>query len=302
MASRLKSRRKIKCQWGKKECHTRIEVENETITENQQAVHECEKPLDFFKLFFDSKLMGKNQQDTERYTNESITLDQLSAVLGITIVSGILAYPRRRLYWSKNDLLRNKLISESMSQKDFERLVSRQHSCNNQDADNHTEDKFFKLHVLLKSLNESFLKYGPATQHFSVDECIVPYFGQHSSKQFIRGEPISVGFKAWVIASQRGYVYQFCPYPGPAEKATSEHDFGSSANVVIHLMKVVQKRFNDSQLHVTMDNYFTSIPLLSYLMQLNIKGTGKIRRMRIPNAPSNINELENKERGSGVSW
>lgn len=135
----------------------------------------------------------------------------------------------------------------------------------------------------------------PATQHFSVDECIVPYFGRHSSKQFIRGKPNRFGFKAWVIASQRGYVYQFCPYPGAAEKATSEHDFGPSVNVVIYLMKVVQKRFNVSQLHVTMDNYFTSIPLLNYLMQLNIKGTGTIRRMRIPNVPSNINELEFEE-------
>ena len=295
-------KRKISCQWTKKDSNNRMVVNNEMIEENQNELNECEKPVDFFRLFFDSKLIESILIETERYTNESFTADQIYAVLGILIISGVLGYPRRRLYWSKSDLLRNKIISESMSQKEFEKLFSRLHFCNNDDAKYHPEDKFFKVNILLKSLNENFLKYGPATEYFSVDECIVPYFGRHSSKQFIRGKPIRFGFKAWVIASQRGYVYQFSPYPGAAEKPTPEHDLGPSANVVIYLMKVIQKRFMDTQLHVTMDNYFTSISLLRYLNELNIKATGTIRRPRIPNAPSNMSELDGKERGSCDSW
>lgn len=94
-------------------------------------------------------------------------------------------------------MLRNKLTS--VYHKRNLKVFFKLHFCNNDDAQDRHGDKFFRIYILLKSFNKSYLKYGPSTDYFSVDQCIVPYFGRHSSKLFIRGKPIRFGFKAWVL-------------------------------------------------------------------------------------------------------
>ena len=50
--------------------------------------------------------------------------------------------------------------------------------------------------------------------HHSVDESIIPYYGKHGTKQFIRGKPIRFGFKLWCITSSEGYLFHAEPYCG----------------------------------------------------------------------------------------
>ena len=33
------------------------------------------------------------------------------------------------------------------------------------------------------------------SEKYSIDEIMVPYYGRHSSKQYIRGKPIRFGYK-----------------------------------------------------------------------------------------------------------
>ena len=41
----------------------------------------------------------------------------------------------------------------------------------------------------------------PLDQNLSIDEVMIPYFGRHGTKQFIRGKAIRYGFKLWGLAS-----------------------------------------------------------------------------------------------------
>ena len=45
----------------------------------------------------------------------------------------------------------------------------------------------------------------------AIDEQMVPvpYFGRHSAKMFIRGQPIRFGYKNWILASSDGCPYKF---------------------------------------------------------------------------------------------
>ena len=107
-------------------------------------------------------------------------------------------------------------------------------------------------------------------------------------------------FQLWCIASNQGYVYQFAPYPGPAEKATPQYNFGSSGNVAYFLATVLRKRFPDPHsLHITMDNYFSSIQLFESLKEdLNVTATGTVRINRVPNFPIDTSKLTKQPRGS----
>lgn len=40
---------------------------------------------------------------------------------------------------------------------------------------------------------------------------MVPYFGRHGAKQFIRGKPIRWGYKLWTGATRLGYIEWFDP-------------------------------------------------------------------------------------------
>ena len=57
---------------------------------------------------------------------------------------------------------------------------------------------------------------------------MVPYFGQHSAKIFIRGKPIHFGLKIWCLCSSNGYPYNINIYQGK-EKKLQDQPLGSCA-------------------------------------------------------------------------
>lgn len=88
---------------------------------------------------------------------------------------------------------------------------------------------------------------------FPIDEEMVPYFGRHSVKMYIKGKTIRFGFKLWCLCSSNGYLYKFIPY---GEKtSTYENELGLGANVVLELLSVVQQQ---SVHRVFFDNFFSS--------------------------------------------
>ena len=60
------------------------------------------------------------------------------------------------------------------------------------------DDKFAKIRPFMDILNKNFNPLGSAfgTMNVSIDESMIPYFGRHPTKQFIRGKPIRWGYKA----------------------------------------------------------------------------------------------------------
>ncbi|XP_076266716.1 uncharacterized protein LOC143200200 [Rhynchophorus ferrugineus] len=69
----------------------------------------------------------------------------------------------------------------------------------------------------------------------SIDEEMVPYFGRHSAKMFIRGIPARYGCKLLRIASAGGYAFQFDPYGGASLK--TNENLGLGEGVVTNLLK-----------------------------------------------------------------
>ena len=57
------------------------------------------------------------------------------------------------------------------------------------------DDRSFKIKSLTECLNKIFKHFGIFSKEFSIDEQILSYYGRNSLKQFVRGKPISLGFK-----------------------------------------------------------------------------------------------------------
>ncbi|KRZ16588.1 PiggyBac transposable element-derived protein 3 [Trichinella zimbabwensis] len=103
---------------------------------------------------------------------------------------------------------------------------------------------------------------------------MVPYYGHHSSKMFIRGKPIRLGQKIWAITSTSGY---------PFKKNMSQH-----GTRVIKRMTLV---LADSRKHqVYFNNFFASKDLLTTLRTLRNTRTKGIPLME-------TNKVAKKQRG-----
>ena len=124
----------------------------------------------------------------------------------------------------------NHVVTGLMTKNEFEETIQYLHLADNSTLDK--ADKFAKVQPLFDAINkQSQLNYKP-TQHVSVDESMVPYFGKHGAKQYIHGKPIKFGYKLSVMASPLGYCIQFRPYAGKDLQLGKYVSIGLGASVL----------------------------------------------------------------------
>ena len=255
-------------------------------------------PIDYFNIFFNDDVWQFIYDQTTQYSGHLFTMGELKATFGVLLASGTISQNRRRDYWSSSELKRNIAITKSISINKFESIFASLHFVPIDVVP--SGDKYQKVRLIIEKLNKLFLQYAPLTNAFSIDEAMVPYYGRHGCKQHIKGKPIRFGFKWWCLATPSGYLLQLQPYPGKAEKATEDYDFGASGNVIYYFAKILRARYPDNhQITITMDNYFTNLKLFKHLkVDLNITATGTIRKNRVPSNPFDYGSMKKSKRGS----
>lgn len=105
---------------------------------------------------------------------------------------------------------------------------------------------------------------------------MIPYFGRHNCKMFIRGKPIRFGFKYWCLCSDSGFLFFADPYAG----SSSPYDktIGLGASVVLKLLEAVQHPENYA---IFFDNFFSSYYLFCLLNERRFRAVGTVRSNRL---------------------
>ncbi|XP_045457146.1 uncharacterized protein LOC123667234 [Melitaea cinxia] len=91
------------------------------------------------------------------------------------------------------------------------------------------------------------------------------------------------GFKLYLICSLQGYVHRFEVYSGGGSKNNilpGEPDLGESGNTVVRLARIVPRNVNHI---IYFDNFYTSVPLVTYLAKEGIFSLGTVRVTRLRN-------------------
>ena len=183
-----------------------------------------------------------------------------------------------------------------MRRNRFDEIMQNFHLADNNHIDV-ANDKFAKVRPLFHMLNNKCMKYfkeGLMEQELSIDESMVPYFGHHSTKQFIKGKPIRFGYKMWSMNTTGGYLVSFDPYQG--KNLADRQQFGVGGNVVLRLIAGLPE---DGAFQFTFDNYFTSLRLVDELSHQGKGATGTIRENRTEKCPVKSKKIIKKEaRGS----
>ena len=265
-------------------------------------LREHQTPSTMFGLFFDEEVMKSIVQQTTLYARRDkgdhtfdTNVDELRTFIAILLISGYSNVPRRHLYWEQSSDVQNDAISKAMSRNRFDELMRYLHLSDNLHLD--SSDRFTKVRPLFTLLNERCLMFYPYEQHLSIDETMVPYFGRHPTKQFMRSKPVRFGYKLWCLATAGGYVIQFEPYAGAKNKSADKAEFGLGGSVVLDLLSELPPSM---PYHVTFDNFFTSVKLVEHLGSIGVGATGTIRQNRVEDCPlrSTFKVLEKATRGA----
>jgi hypothetical protein len=159
---------------------------------NSDAVKNCKSPMDYFLLFQPPEHINKVVEESRRYGVQQgmeqktnlFTPDSYLASMGVILLSGYCTFPRRKMYWEESADCRNALVAENIRRDTCDAVLQLCHFVNNENLE--PNDRFAKIRPIFDNLNQACLKYVPESEHLSVDEIMIPYYGPHGDKQYIR--------------------------------------------------------------------------------------------------------------------
>lgn len=256
----------------------------------------CEDEL--FLKFFDDEVLQLIKVQSELYAHQQnrlnfrLPIHILKRFLGFLLFSGYHRLPREEMYWENAEDSGISLIRSALTRQEYRDAKRNIHFADNDTPDK--EDKMYKLRQLFVLLNNKFSQFGVFEKNLSIDEQMVPYFGRHSSKMFMKGKPVRFGFKLWCLCSSHGYLFKCIPYCG--KTAHFDPDLGLGGSVVMQLLEIVE---TPSAHTVHFDNFFTSHALLVSLKSYGFFATGTIRENRLSGGCF-IDNKELKEQGRGA--
>ena len=131
-----------------------------------------------------------------------------------------------------------------------------------------------EIKSLYDILNAKIIQFGVQHKHLSIDESMIPYFGRHLCKQFIRGKPVRFGYNQWCICSSSGVPYNAVIYEGKTGNCKGPLGTG----IVLDLVSIYE---NPKRHHIYIDNFFSSYVLFMKLKELHFRATGAIKENRL---------------------
>ena len=115
------------------------------------------------------------------------------------------------------------------------------------------------------------------TGEYSVDKIMIPSFGKHSMKQYIKNKPVKYRYKVWSLATSDGVGLTFEPFCGK-DSRVEDAGMGQGLNVVKEL---VSKTNIPKGSDVFTDNLFTSFSILNWMSSQGFGMTGTVRNNRL---------------------
>jgi hypothetical protein len=287
-------KQKTNFNWTKTDLTNKEDSEEfETLTNEDLLI-----PLEYFLKFFSFEVISNMVYQTNLYSTQQTghSLDtnreEITDFLSILLTMGIIVLPSIDDYWSAFSRIYQ--VANLMSVKRFKKLRRHVHFNNNSLLTENTQDRYFKIAPLIKTIRENCIQQN-CDNKFSIDETMVAYKGTRAGnlRQYIQNKPHKWGFKIFVRAGVSGMIFDFIPHQraerfdqlkGSKNELTEmERSLGVGPGVVIALCKTIHHPENSV---VYFDNYFSNLQLFIYLKdEMNILSLGTIRSNRIGGCP-----------------
>ncbi|XP_071055485.1 piggyBac transposable element-derived protein 4-like [Onthophagus taurus] len=141
------------------------------------------------------------------------------------------------------------------------------------------EDKFSPIRQIWEDFIESCTKSYSPHCYVTIDEQLLGFRGKCPFRVYIGSKPDKYGIKVVCMCDSRTYyMISAIPYIGKNTNPTNE-------SVPMYLVKELSKSIHGTNRNITMDNWFTSVPLAKEMLSskgLTIVGTIRHNKREIP--------------------
>lgn len=292
-----KNKKQKLSEWNERDTFENPIPETSASVENLENLRE-KNPFELFQLFYtdemNTMLVNQSMAYAKQHNNHGfqVSEEEMAKFTGMHVFSGYHTLPRQRLYWSADEDVVIPLVSRVMTRNRFEAIKYNLHLADNEHLD--IADKSAKVRPLFEMLNRNLRQFGVFKSDLSADEQMLPYYGKHSAKMYMRNKPVKFGYKFWVLASSTGYPFQITLYSGKDKTSGARDPLGSK--VIHNLLAVIEHPEHHT---VTFDNFFSSLHLFRQLKERGIRATGTIRENRLRECPiARATSMKNDDRGS----
>ena len=226
--------------------------------------------MQYFKKFWSNNITENLATQTNIYSVQKsgkcidTNAQEIEKFIGTQMLMSVMTLPSYELNWSKD--LCVDCVANVMSLKRYELMRRYLH------ANNNTEKKddpsiLFKVEPVVHALCTNCLSV-EQEQYLSIDEQMAPAKTKRSGiRQYLPKEIHKWGYKNFVQAGASGIIYHFFFYAG--QKIAGREKCGAS-EVVLQLVEELPKNQN---FQLFMDNWFSTLPLLSELKTIEILST-----------------------------
>ncbi|KAE8740291.1 hypothetical protein FOCC_FOCC014191 [Frankliniella occidentalis] len=200
------------------------------------------EPIEYFNMFFSDNILQTMVEETNMYSQQRggddlhLTIEELRRFLGLWIFMGICTLPCYEDYWS--GITRVRFVAEAMPISRFKLIRARLHLIDNSTIPKDNKDPLIRVRPLLQHIKQKCNNLPQHTATFSIDESMSPYKGTKAGplRQYIKGKPHKWGFKAFMLTSSSGLVYDFIVYSGgqtfELEGVVEQEGLGVGGNVL----------------------------------------------------------------------
>jgi hypothetical protein len=204
-----------------------------------------------------------------------ITSAEVLAFFGLLYICGLLGFSKMNSHylWSSSTIV--PCIFKAVMPRDRFKLIL---ACIRFDdmstrAERRSTYKFAPLRdVWEEVVNNCRYNYNP-TEYLTIDEQLLSFRGRSPFKQYMPSKPCKYGNKFWLMAdSKTYYVCNGIPYVG--KQAGADRAVGLGSDVVLKLSAYV---YNTGR-NITMDNFFSSVPLAESLLSKRLTMLGTMRK------------------------
>jgi hypothetical protein len=269
------------------------------FTENVSSIE------DAFMCFMSEKIIQKIliYSNMERIRNttssgktEEISMIETKAFIGLLLLGGLLGKSKKsiRSMWRRNPL-ESPIFKATMSRERFEKIMS----CLRFDDKTTREerkkiDKFAAIREIWSDFQDNLkICYIPGS-YVTIDEQLLGFRGKCPFRQYIPKKPDKYGLKFWLCVDVNSY-YVLNGFPYVGRQPNQERQTQIGASVVLELLQPLY----GSNKNVTIDNFFTSVPLAKELQMKNLTLIGTLRKNK-PEIPMEFQSNKKREIGSSL--
>lgn len=261
-------------------------------------------PLTIFEQFVTGDILDKISDETNTYAGQCIRSEEVDKpharskywydtdpceimlFIGFILLQGKVVLPNYSSYFSKQRIINCGIFSELFTERRFHLLIKYLHFANNENFESFNGPKrLFKIHPIINHFRRVFKNNYMVERNVSIDESLLLW------KVYIPSKRSRFGIKSYELCeSSSGYVWDLFIYIGketPFDDALVGLAYGEKT-----ILQLIHPLLNKGYM-LTMDNFFSSLPLFQKLHDNKTEAIGTLRSNRL-GIPKEIKEKKQK--------